>query len=346
MYALERSDYFETNHPTMTISFDRRNLLKALIAIPCAIGGYFVYREFKEDDSIIRTIGERTLPPPKPLPQPNADSSYQFIAVGDTGLASENRKAVIDKMAGQQETKPLDSIFLVGDNFYDKGVASTTDKHWQRHFIKPFANRFTSKFYACLGNHDYYGNIAAQVEYTQLHDQWNMPAPYYAFTQKIADQCTVEFFVLDTTPIEEGDHSTRAQITWLTDKLKHSTANYKIVIGHHPLYSGGEHGRSRRNYNQLAKLFDKFDIDLYICGHDHDLQLHDTQRGWLHLVSGSGSKLRTVSWVQTSLFAKAASGFAKIVLTPTNLGIEIHSTDELLFSHSQPARKKMLAKSV
>ena len=110
------------------------------------------------------------------------------------------------------------------------------------------------------------------------------------------------------------------------------------MIGHHPLYTGGEHGRSQRNYYYLANLFDEFAVDLYICGHDHDLQLHDTQRGWLQLVSGAGSKLRSVKWISTTMFAEATSGFARIVLTPEQLGIEIHSTEKLLFSHSQPAR--------
>ena len=326
----------------MTFSIDRRKLLKSLAAIPCAIAGYFVYKELKKDDGVIRTIGEKELPPPEPVIIQDGKSRFEFMAVGDSGLASEYRKAVVDQM--KRRGKQSDCTFLVGDNFYDKGVTSTTDPNWKLHFLDPFARNFQMPFYACLGNHDYYGNIAAQVEYTQLHKQWKMPSPYYSFTESVAEGINVQFFVLDTTPIEEGDHSTRAQINWLRDKLEQSKAQYKIVVGHHPLYTGGEHGRSRRNYNHLASLFDEFQIDLYICGHDHDLQLHDTGRGWLHLVTGAGSKLRSVSWVRTTMFAKAASGFAKIILTSDQLGIEIYGTDQLLYSHVRVTSKKVLAK--
>ena len=328
----------------MKFQIDRRSLLKSLLAIPCAIAGYFLYKELTEVDGPPRTIGARELPAPKPLQVTSSQNSYGFFAVGDTALASKNRQQVIQQMRRQSKNDAPDSVFLVGDNFYDKGVNSTTDPLWNLHFEKPFSEqRFPMPFYTCLGNHDYYGNIQAQVEYSKSNSRWNMPSPYYSFAQQIDGNCQVEFFVLDTTPIEEGDHSTRAQVNWLKNKLESSQAQYKIVVGHHPLFSGGEHGSSRRNYRQLAKLFDRHSIDLYICGHDHDLQLHDTGRGWLHLISGAGSKLRTVQWVRTTMFAQAASGFARISLSPEQMGIEIFSTEQLLYSHIQPS--KVLANS-
>ena len=328
----------------MKYIFDRRTLLKTTLAVPCAIAGYFIYDELTEYDGPPRTVGAKKLPPPKPVQRTPDQNGYNFFVVGDTGLASKNRQQVIEQMIQQSQQDKPDSVFMVGDNFYDKGVTSTTDPLWQTHFEKPFSEqRFPVPFYSCLGNHDYYGNIQAQIEYSWTNQRWNMPSPYYSFVQQIDVDCLAEFFVLDTTPIEEGDHTTRSQVNWLTNKLANSTANYKIVVGHHPLYSGGEHGSSRRNYRNLAKLFDRYSVDLYVCGHDHDLQLHDTGRGWLHLISGAGSKLRSVNWVRTTMFAEASSGFARVSLTRTNLAIEIYSTEKLLFSHQQPPR--MLAKS-
>ncbi len=323
----------------MSLLFSRRSLLKSMLAIPCGVAGYFAYQRIKHGDGTIRTIGAPELPEAKPL-QPNRQGQgYCFYALGDTGLASQNRQHVLKQLHLQTRRQRPDSIFLVGDNFYDKGVASTDDPLWQMHFEKPFAaSRFPNPFYVCLGNHDYYGNIAAQVEYSRLNSRWHMPNPYYSFVESVGSGSTVQFFVLDTTPIDEGDHSTRAQVNWFRHKLSTSSADYKIVIGHHPLYTGGEHGRSRRNFNQFAKLFDG-NIDLYVSGHDHDLQLHDTGRGWLHLVSGAGSKLRSVSWVKTTEFAQAAPGFARVSLNARRLGVEIFSAEKLLFSMEKQSKR-------
>ena len=322
----------------MRFSLSRRKLFKSLAAIPCAVAGYFIYRELTEDDGVIRTIGAKELPPATTLSYPDG---FAFYALGDTGLASERRQRVLKQLDRQNKLVSADMIFLLGDNFYNAGVTSIDDANWKLHFEQPFsAERYRCPFYACLGNHDYYGNVAAQIEYSQSSKRWQMPAAYYSFEHPIGDGKKAEFFVLDTTPIEEGDYSTGAQVRWLDQKLQKSQADWKIVVGHHPLFTGGEHGRSRRNYRHLVPILDKHQIDLYICGHDHDLQLHDTGRGWLHLVSGAGSKLRSVSWVDTTLFAKADSGFARVRLTGETLGIEIFGTTGLLFSHEKPLKQR------
>lgn len=319
----------------MSQLFNRRSLLKSVVAVPCAVAGYFIYKRIKHGDGTIRTIGAPDLPKPVRLPPAPQSDSYNFFAIGDTGLASKSRQAVLKQLQKQSRQNHTDSIFLVGDNFYDKGVESTSDPQWKLHFEKPFAEkRFPFPFYPCLGNHDYYGNVAAQIEYSEMQPRWKMPGLYYTFEKHVGKNCKAQFFVLDTTPIEEGDHSTQSQVKWLRNKLKTSSANYKIVVGHHPLFTGGEHGRSHRNFKHLAEMFDRNGVDLYICGHDHDLQLHDTGRGWLHIVSGAGSKLRSVRWTDTTMFAKASPGFFRISLRPDLLGIEAFSHKELLYSHS------------
>ena len=325
----------------MKYSSSRRRWFKTLAAIPCAVAGYFIYRELKEDDGIVRTIGAPVqLPKARKLDYP-VDQRVTFYALGDSGLASPARNAVLQQLANQYRQWPAAWMFLLGDNFYNDGVDSTSDENWQLHFEQPFNDKtFPCPIYACLGNHDYFGNVAAQIEYSQLQPRWKMPSAYYSFTQQVSAEKNAEFFVLDTTPIEEGDYSTGTQIRWLDNKLQESRADWKIVIGHHPLFSGGEHGPSRRNYRNLVPILDKHKIDLYICGHDHDLQLHDTGRGWLHLVSGAGSKLRTVSWISTTQFAQATPGFVRVSLTSDTLGIEIFGVDGLLFSHESPAKPR------
>ena len=57
-----------------------------------------------------------------------------------------------------------------------------------------------------------------------------MPAAYYTFQAG-----AVQFFALDTDLISE------AQLRWLTESLDKSVATWKVVYGHHPIYSAGQH---------------------------------------------------------------------------------------------------------
>ncbi len=58
-------------------------------------------------------------------------------------------------------------VVAVGDNFYEDGVASVTDPHWQNSFEKVYtAPSLQVPWWAVLGNHDYHGNCDAQIEYT------------------------------------------------------------------------------------------------------------------------------------------------------------------------------------
>jgi tartrate-resistant acid phosphatase type 5 len=55
---------------------------------------------------------------------------------------------------------------------------------------------------------------------------WRFPAPYYTFTAG-----PVQFFAVDTTEISE------AEVLWLDRAIGASTARWKVVYGHHPIFA-------------------------------------------------------------------------------------------------------------
>ena len=70
-------------------------------------------------------------------------------------------------------------VISVGDNFYENGVASLQDPHWQQSFEHVYAAKSLQvPWYVVLGNHDYRGNVDAQLDYGKTHPRWNMPARY------------------------------------------------------------------------------------------------------------------------------------------------------------------------
>ena len=108
-----------------------------------------------------------------------------------------------------------------------------------------------------------------------------MPARTYGFQERADDGATADFFVLDTTPLayssrEEGDAVTLTaddhQIAWLEKALAGSKADWKLVIGHHPVFSGGRHGDTAELVRILAPLLERHGVSAYLNGHDHDLQ--------------------------------------------------------------------------
>src|SRR5262249_880700 len=154
------------------------------------------------------------------------------------------------------------------------GVSSTDDPLWASVFERAYAaSRFSMPFYAALGNHDHRGDVRAQVEYSAKSTRWRMPAPYYSFVRELSPDDSVEFFVLDPTPIRSHDPSAAEQVRWLSDRLERSRAIWRVVVGHHPIVSGGAHGGSDVVSDAIRGLLVAHGVNVYVSGHDHDLQL-------------------------------------------------------------------------
>jgi tartrate-resistant acid phosphatase type 5 len=65
----------------------------------------------------------------------------------------------------------------------------------------------------------------------------------------------------------------RAQLAWLEAELGRSTAAWTIVVGHHPVFSGGsDHGNQPELIRDVRPLLDRHGVRAYFFGHDHDLQ--------------------------------------------------------------------------
>jgi acid phosphatase len=274
-----------------------------------------------------------------------------FLLVGDWGRNGEpDQMAVARQMgifAGQ-----LNASFMisVGDNFYEDGVKSVNDPQWQSSFEKVYtAPSLQVPWWSILGNHDYHGNCDAQIEYSKISPRWKMPARYFTRTQKIDAQTAVDFFHLDTTPMAKLDddeavfHNKLAaedvpkQVAWLDAALAASAAPWKIVIAHHPVYSGGQHGDTPYIVEHILPLLEKYGVQAYFNGHDHDLQ--HLQSGKINFFcTGGGSKPRaSLKKLPQTKFGLGCSGFITAALTQEAL--EVRMVDDkggVLYSVAVP----------
>lgn len=217
-------------------------------------------------------------------------------------------------IATAHRADPFHFAITVGDNFYNRGVRSVSDPKWQERFETPYAG-LRIRFYPTLGNHDYYGDVASQLEYQSPSDSWQMPARQYRFTAGDS-----EFFALDTMDPNP------AQMAWLEESVRSSTARWKIVYGHHPIYSAGKHGDSKELEEQLLPLIRGKAI-LYVAGHDHDMQHLKPVDGTHFIVSGGGgARLRNPKLGSRSLFGKGVYGFAVLEIHGHHLKVTMHDS--------------------
>lgn len=175
-----------------------------------------------------------------------------------------------------------------------------TDEHAKR-FQQTWADVYTSPsleipWYLVAGNHDHYGNVTAQIEYSKQFTpdtgrSWNFPSLYHTKTFS-ADGVTVDLVFIDTVDLsgntegfeevngEENPYyydplpprtreSAADQWDWIEAQLQSSTADYLFVAGHFPVYSVCQHGNTQNLIDNLKPLLVKYNVTGYLAGHDH-----------------------------------------------------------------------------
>jgi acid phosphatase len=256
------------------------------------------------------------------LPKEEAGPALEFLAVGDAGAGDRAQKIVAGAMAAAAAERPIAFVLYLGDNFYPRGVRSVKDKGWKKKFEEIFSRESLDlPFYSVLGNHDYFQNAQAQVDYTAVSRRWKMPARYYVFTEKIDAETAVDFFALDTEVLAQGRG--KEELAWLERRLATSRARWKIVFGHHTVYSGGLKWRKQTEKMRglLEPLFVKYGVTLYLCGHSHNLQAIGPVSGVHYIVDGAGARPRNVRWTEQTRFAFADLGFVRFRATPRTLDV-------------------------
>ena len=269
--------------------------------------------------------------------------AYVFYVIGDWGRQGKyfqkDVAAAMDKCAGK--VKPS-FIASTGDNFYTFGIKNTNDKLWKKSFEDIYTgnNIKDVDWYVVLGNHDHYGNEQAQIDYSKKNNRWKMPAEYFAYSTPIGNSQKADFLFINTEPLANNCTGSAAQKQWkwIDSSLSHSTAQWKFVFGHHPVYSSNpSHGDTKTLIHHLKPMLEKYHVPAYFCGHDHDLQ-HQQPAGSSvdYFVSGAGSKLRPTGKYEHTKFAESKAGFAVVALSGNKMMVWFVDKDaNVLYSYEK-----------
>jgi tartrate-resistant acid phosphatase type 5 len=269
--------------------------------------------------------------------------ALRFMVFGDWGRNGEDKQKEVAYGMGVVAKKFKPEFFIsTGDNFYPNGVGSTRDHNWIASFEDIYtAHSLQSDWYVVLGNHDYRGNVQAEIDYSDVDRKWNMPARYYSKLFFIDDDSTqgILLVFIDTTPfLSESyfgdkhhvkDQDTARQRIWLEKTLGEAPANvkWKFVFGHHPVYTGGGRMKALETMemkNLFKPIFEKYHVNAYICGHDHNLQYIKPPGATHYFVSGAGSELsKTVIHPEGGIFARAENGFMNVSVYENQMRISM-----------------------
>ncbi len=253
----------------------------------------------------------------------NASPQLRFAVLGDVGTASKTQYRVARTIGCYSQINPFSLVLLVGDNIYEHGEIEKIEATFELPYQSLLEQKV--KFQAVLGNHDIETNNGAdQLAY----EPFNMQGRYYSFDRK-----NVRFFALDTNP----EAPWQEQLAWLKRELASTRQPWKIVVGHHQIYSSGKYGINTELVNKLTPLFSQYGVQLYINGHEHDYERTKLIKGTTYLTSGAGAKLRSVGKSDWTAHSVSRLSFAVVEVYSKRLEILGIGTDGKVFDRGEIA---------
>jgi|688.fasta_scaffold14427_3 3',5'-cyclic AMP phosphodiesterase CpdA len=263
-------------------------------------------------------------------PECRGDSAVRFAVIGDWGLWGQADQLKVAKAMDKVGSEcQYDFIVSTGDNFYDAGVDSVGDVLWDMSFEYVYTgSQLQCPWYVVLGNHDYRGAPSAEMAYSNMSSRWKLPSKYFKEQFSAGGNESVEMFFMDSNPYQKdllsaagsypelNGQDTVSQNGWIESGLRNSSADWKLVVGHHPLYTCGVRKNQRQHMRKFEGLFNETHVDAYFCGHEHDLQVHKPEGNVTYFVSGGGGSKRPIQPpFEFTHFAQSTLGFMVVEIT-------------------------------
>jgi len=202
---------------------------------------------------------------------------------------------------------------MLGDNVYPNGATLGADgrddaQRFDALLRRPYAALRERNpdfvIHPVLGNHDWNTSregAMAQVAFLRDSPLHSMGGIFY----RAEAAPGVDVFAVDTSVILAGAGVTgdpwlqprgeeQQMVEWLEQALAASTARWKLVIAHHPLWWSSGREQSRLLREKLLPALCRH-ADVYLAGHEHTLEVHGQDCGEVLGVRGAPPLLTVVS---------------------------------------------------
>ncbi len=209
-------------------------------------------------------------------PEPGSDVAVRIWAIGDSGAANADARAVRDAYRSfAAGDRAADLWLMLGDNAYPRG----TEDQYQAAVFDTYPEELaTMVLWPTLGNHDGLSADAATGT-GPYFDLFTLPRAgeagglasgteaYYSF-----DYGPVHFVCLDSYDLDRS--LAGAMLTWLDADLAATLEPWIIAYWHHPPYSKGSHdsdteARLAEMRENALPILERHGVDLVLGGHSH-----------------------------------------------------------------------------
>ena len=193
-------------------------------------------------------------------------SKTEFVFFGDSQNRLLSHWSRVIRMAYQ--TAPNASFAIHGGDLVDD---AHRDYEWAEWFK---AGGFIHSQWTnipVLGNHEYWPLIAeSEQQFTSIHWRPQFTLPVEEDLNKNLHETVYTVDYQDVRIIVlNSNFNLNTQTKYIEEKLKTSTAKWNIITCHHSIFSpalGRDFRYGRKNWKPL---FDKYNVDLVLNGHDH-----------------------------------------------------------------------------
>jgi len=187
----------------------------------------------------------------------NKLQDFNFVVAGDFGCSDRANKTITGMMSKKPEL-----VLALGDLSYENNADC-----WFN-ITSPLDNN--GKVRIVIGEHDVADN---PIKYYQYIKHFNLTKPYYSF-----DYQNVHFLVMATAKNKKIPYlNDSEQYDFVKQDLKkahdNNSINWIIVSSFRPFYSSNTtHPGLDRLQDIYHQLFDKYDVDIVLQGHNHNYQ--------------------------------------------------------------------------
>lgn len=239
-----------------------------------------------------------------------SNQKVRFLALGDCGSGFVQQYNVKSAINYYRQNNYINGVLLLGDNAYVNG----THQEYQSGFFDPYKTNFIFNYsciYAAPGNHDYandynlslnhqvpYYEIFKTPQNSELGGVSSNHKEFYSY-----NYANAHFISLDSYGIESGMYhlwdSLGPQYQWLEQDLQQDHSMWKIVYFHHPPFTMGTHNSDTESdlvviRQNIARLLEKYGVDLVINGHSHNYERSWLQKGHYNLENTFNKALHAV----------------------------------------------------
>jgi hypothetical protein len=258
----------------------------------------------------------------------DGSGTIRLVAFGDSGNGSSGQSQIASRIGAEV----FDLAIHTGDIAYSNGTYLDFDVRFFPYY-RDWLRRVG--FFPSIGNHD--DRTSSATPYRTLfvlpRDGGSIAYPNNAERFYSFDFGPVHFICLDTEEAFLNSARRKEQIAWLTADLQASQSQpWRIAFFHRPSHSSGtEHGSDLAIRQAFSSLFERYNVQLVLNGHEHSLERSvpwresanaDYQPVTYIVTGGGGATGYPVGHSAFTAYSRSILNYIRMTISPASLTLE------------------------